>query len=141
MTRAKKILLWTIPIIVVVLCAFCYFKFWWVFSEGTRTGELNSLTYTGYLFKTYEGEIILTGYGNKHADGGSVLSKNFKFSVSDKEVAQQLTDLTGERVTVHFKEYKGALPWRGYERSVVDRVIRSESVTEGHGATNSLPFN
>lgn len=130
MTRRKKILLWTIPLVVVVLCAFCYFKYWWVFSEGTRTGELNSLTHTGYIFKTYEGEMILTGFGNKHADGGAVLSKNFKFSVSDEEVAGQLSDLTGERVTVHFREYKGALPWRGYERSVVDRVVRHESAAD-----------
>ena len=138
MTRRKKILLWTIPLVVVVLCAFCYFKYWWVFSEGTRTGELNSLTHTGYIFKTYEGEMILTGFGNKHADGGAVLSKNFKFSVSDEEVAGQLSDLTGERVTVHFREYKGALPWRGYERSVVDRVVRHESAADD--APAALPI-
>ena len=103
--------------------ALCYFRYWWVFSDGTKTGELNMLTYTGYVFKTYEGEIILSGYGNKSASGGTVLSKNFKFSVADKEVAMQLKSLTGERVTVHYKEYKGALPWRGYERSIVDKVI------------------
>ena len=48
-------------VIVAILAGFLYFKFWWVFSDGTKTGELNSLTYTGYVFKTYEGEIILTG--------------------------------------------------------------------------------
>ena len=98
-----------------------YFKFWWVFSDGTKTGELNSLTYTGYLWKTYEGEIILTGYGSKNSQG-TVQSKTFKFSVKDEDVADQLTKLTGSKVTVHYKEYKGALPWRGYEKSVVDHV-------------------
>ena len=108
-------------LVVAALAGFLYFKFWWVFSDGTKTGELNSLTYTGYIWKTYEGEIILTGYGSKNAQG-TVQSKNFKFSVQDKEVAEQLTNPTGSKVTVHYKEYKGALPWRGYEKSVVDHV-------------------
>ena len=113
-------------VIVAILAGFLYFKFWWVFSDGTKTGELNSLTYTGYVFKTYEGEIILTGYGNKNASG-SVQSKNFKFSVSNKEVAEKLRQMTGLRVTVHYKEYKGALPWRGYEKAIVDSVTEETS--------------
>ena len=114
-------------ILVAILAGFLYFKFFWVFSDGTKTGELNSLTYTGYVFKTYEGEIILTGYGTKN-NMGTVQSKTFKFSVSDKEVAEKLTQMTGLRVTVHYKEYKGALPWRGYEKSIVDSV-EEEPVT------------
>lgn len=117
-------------IIVAILAGFLYFKFWWVFSDGTKTGELNSLTYTGYVFKTYEGEIILTGYGNKNA-AGTVQSKNFKFSVANKEVADKLRQMTGLRVTVHYKEYKGALPWRGYERAVVDSV-QEEAMVQDH---------
>ena len=113
-------------VILAVLAGFLYFKFWWVFSDGTKTGELNSLTYTGYVFKTYEGEMILTGYGSKNASG-TVQSKTFKFSVKDKEVAQKLTEMTGLRVTVHYKEYKGALPWRGYERAIVDKVEEDAS--------------
>ena len=111
----------TTLLILAAAAGFCYFKFLWVFSDGTKTGELNSLTYTGYVFKTYEGEMILTGYGTKN-NMGSVQSKTFKFSVADKEVAEQLTQMTGLRVTVHYKEYKGALPWRGYEKAIVDKV-------------------
>jgi len=125
-----KVIGWTITIIILALLAgFCYFKFWWVFSDGTKTGELNSLTYTGYIFKTYEGEIILTGYGSKNS-AGTVQSKNFKFSVADEKVAEQLSQMTGHRVTVHYKEYKGTLPWRGYERSIVDSVTELEIAPE-----------
>ena len=113
-------------LILAALAGFFYFKFIWVFSDGTKTGELNSLTYTGYFFKTYEGEMILTGYGSKNASG-TVQSKTFKFSVKDKEVAQKLTEMTGLRVTVHYKEDKGALPWRGYERAIVDKVEEDTS--------------
>ena len=121
-------------LILAILAGIFYFKFLWVFSDGTKTGELNSLTYTGYVFKTYEGEIILTGYGNKNASG-SVQSKNFKFSVADKEVAEKLKQMTGLRVTVHYKEYKGKLPWRGYEKAIVDSVTEETTVVPDH----SLP--
>ena len=136
--KTGKVIAWTIVLILLVGAAFGYYKFLWVFSDGTKTGELNTLTYTGYLFKTYEGEIILTGYGNKAGGTGSVQSKNFKFSVAHAEVAQQLATLTGQRVTVHFKEYKGALPWRGYERAIVDMVITSEPVEESN---HNLPHD
>lgn len=139
-TKGKKVAL-TLILIIVLLGVFAYFKFWWVFSDGTKTGELNSLTYTGYIFKTYEGEIILSGYGNKSASGGTVLSKNFKFSVADTDVALKLRDLTGQRVTVHYKEYKGKLPWRGYERSIVDKVIVADPAPESrHNSPDNLPF-
>lgn len=133
MAKTGKTIAWVVTLVIVAaLSGFFYFKFLWVFSDGTKTGELNSLTYTGYLFKTYEGEIILTGYGSKNSQG-MVQSKNFKFSVSNKEVAEQLTRMTGQRVTVHYKEYKGTLPWRGYERAVVDSVMEeSAPVTPKH---------
>lgn len=134
MARTGKVIGGLVTLIVLAaLAGFLYFKFFWVFSDGTKTGELNSLTYTGYIWKTYEGEIILTGYGNKNASG-QVQSKNFKFSVQDPEVAEQLKSMTGMKVTVHYKEYKGSLPWRGYEKAIVDKAegeySSSQSITE-----------
>ena len=128
MARRKGILGWIIVILLLVGAAFFYLRFYYVFSDGTKTGELNTFSYTGYVFKTYEGEMILTGYGAKGSAGGSVQSKNFKFSVDRKEVAEELSELTGQRVTVHYKQYFGALPWRGYEKSIVDKVVHSEPV-------------
>ena len=61
-------------------------------------------------------------------------SKTCKFSVKDEDVAEQLTKLTGSKVTVHYKEYKGALPWRGYEKAVVDSVAE-----EAPGQTPAAP--
>ena len=136
---AGKIIAWIIVLLLLVGAGFCYYKFLWVFSDGTKTGELNSLTYTGYIWKTYEGEMILSGYGNKSASGGSVQSKIFKFSVDDEVVAEELQQLTGQRVTVHFKEYKGALPWRGYERAIVDRIDHAEPVNEN--ISSRLPYD
>ncbi len=132
MANTGKKIIWTLLLLLLLGGGgFCYFKFFWVFSDGTKTGELNSLTYTGYIFKTYEGEMILTGYGNKNSSG-TVQSKNFKFSVADKEIAEQITQMTGMRITVHYKEYKGTLPWRGYEKSIVDSV----TIDDAHPAVS-----
>ena len=136
---AGKIIAWIIVLLVLLGAGFGYYKFWWVFSDGIKTGELNSLTYTGYIWKTYEGEMILSGYGSKSSSGGSVQSKIFKFSVDDKAVAEELRELTGQRVTVHYKEYKGALPWRGYERAIVDRIDNVEPINPE--PANHLPFD
>ena len=136
---AGKIIAWVVVLLLLVGAGFGYYKFLWVFSDGTKTGELNSLTYTGYIWKTYEGEMILSGYGSKSSAGGSVQSKIFKFSVDDNAVAEELQQLTGQRVTVHFKEYKGALPWRGYERAIVDTIENSEPVVAD--PANRLPID
>ena len=136
---AAKIIAWIIVILLLAGAGFCYYKYLWVFSDGTKTGELNSVTYTGYIWKTYEGEMILSGYGNKSSSGGAVQSKIFKFSVADKAVAEELQQLTGQRVTVHFKEYKGALPWRGYERAIVDIIENSEPIVPE--PANRLPYD
>ena len=61
---AGKIIALIVVLLLLVGAGFGYYKFLWVFSDGTKTGELNSLTYTGYIWKTYEGEMILSGYGS-----------------------------------------------------------------------------
>ena len=138
MSRPGKGIGWIITLVILaILAGIFYFKYLWVFSDGTKTGELNSLTYTGYVFKTYEGEIILTGYGSKNASG-TVQSKNFKFSVANKEVAEKLIQMTGMRVTVHYKEYKGALPWRGYEKAIVDSVEEDVSQQNSHSPEDTF---
>ena len=130
MASKKSVIGWIIAILVILGAGYGYFHFYYVFSDGTKTGELNTFSYTGYVFKTYEGEMILAGYGSKGSAGGSVQSKNFKFSVADKEVAEQISEMTGQRITVHYKQYFGTLPWRGYEKSIVDKIISAQPVED-----------
>ena len=49
-----KIIGLTSVIIALVLAAFIFFKFYFVFGEGVKAGELNFVVYKGYVFKTYE---------------------------------------------------------------------------------------
>jgi hypothetical protein len=139
MKTGKKIALWSGLILTAALAAFIYFRFFFVFSDGFQTGELNKFSYKGYVFKTYEGIMILTGYGNKsRGSTGTVQSNYFEFSVSDKALADTLSHCTGKRIEVHYKQYFGALPWRGYERAVVDRVEGHEAVEQG---SYQLPYD
>lgn len=120
----KKILFWTGLIIVLALAAFIYFRFYFVFGDGVKAGELNQFTYKGYVWKTYEGRMIQAGFrGSNKAAGTSIESYIFEFSVSDEEVANELMRCSGKNVEVHYKEYLGALPWRGMQKFVVDEVI------------------
>lgn len=128
MKTLSKINLWGGLLLVIVLTALVYFRFFFVFGEGVKAGELNQFALKGYIFKTYEGKLIQTGIrgGNRSNSGAIIESYNLEFSVDDPEVAKQLMDLSGEVVKVHYKEYRGALPWRGYTKYIVDEVVAVE---------------
>lgn len=128
MKAMSKFKLWGGLIITLTLAAFIYFKFFFVFGEGVKAGELNQFVLKGYIFKTYEGKLIQTGIrgGNRSSNGALIESYNLEFSVADPKVAEQLMDLSGEIVKIHYKEYRGALPWRGYTRYIVDEIVSVE---------------
>lgn len=122
MKTGKKIALWTSVVVLVALVAGFCFRFQFVFGEGVKAGELNQLVYKGYLWKTYEGRLIQTGF--KSAKGATgVQSNEFNFSVKDKAVADSLMRCSGKNVELSYKEYLGALPWRGHQKYIVDSII------------------
>lgn len=106
---------------------FVYIKFYYVFGEGVKAGELNFVVYKGYLWKTYEGRAIQAGFqkGSKGATT-AVQSYEFDFSVADKAIADTLMRCSGRNVQLHYKEYLGALPWRGQQKYIVDRILSVE---------------
>ena len=107
-------------LLILGLGIFIYWKYAFTYSSGNRYGLLQKFSQKGTLFKTYEGELILSSVrGNYNVP---IASEKFFFSVSDKDIAQQLMNLQGEQVTVHYKEKNGTLPWRGDTRYIVDSV-------------------
>lgn len=125
-------------LILLAAAAFFYFKFYFVFGEGVKAGELNRIVYKGYVFKTYEGLLIQAGYNNQSHTSG-VQSNTFDFSVADKNVAKELEASAGKFVQVHYKEYKGALPWRGMQKYVVDSVLSVTSLSEPEHTPVTVP--
>ena len=125
MTTKGKIITWTGVILALALAGFLYIRFYFVFGDGVKAGELNQFIYKGYVWKTYEGKLIQAGFrgSNKNTGGATVESYIFDFSVEDEEVANELMRYSGKSVELHYKEYIGTLPWRGMQKYVVDRIV------------------
>ena len=114
--------IWSIFLILLLVGAgFVYWKFFFVFGEGAKSGELNFLVKKGYVFKTWEGKLIQSGLRSKSPN--TVQSYDFDFSVTDEAIANKLLASEGKIFNLHYKEYMGALPWRGYSKYVLDSII------------------
>ncbi|MEO7210404.1 MAG: hypothetical protein ABIY35_05640 [Chitinophagaceae bacterium] len=114
--KKKKIFRIIIFSLIIFFGLFFYFRFYWVFGTGTKAGVLNYFMKKGYVFKTYEGKVIQSGFKV------NVQSNEFEFSVLNENVAKTLLDNAGREVELHYIEYFGALPWRGMQKYVVDSV-------------------
>lgn len=122
MNTGGKIISSIVSVLLLALVIFVYFKFFFVYSEGTNEGDINYLQREGFLFKTYEGKMIQTGY-NSHNTSSTIQSNEFKFSVVDERVAQQIDNNSTRQIKLHWKRYLGTLPWRGKSQFVVDSII------------------
>ena len=116
----KKIGYWIIAIMIVLIVAFGYFKYGFVYSKGYRAGLLQKFSEKGVIFKTYEGEMILSSVQSNA--NVAIASEKFLFSVADDAVAKQMEQIQGKNVVVHYKEKNGALPWIGESYYIVDSV-------------------
>lgn len=120
----RKIIAITSIVAVLLLTGFIYFKFYFVFGEGVKAGELNFVVRKGYIFKTYEGRAIQAGFGKgKGTNPGMIQSYEFDFSITDPAIADSLMRCGGKLVELHYKEYLGALPWRGKQEYIVDKIV------------------
>ncbi len=122
----RRFLAIIIILIVLIVGGIVYYRYFWVFGEGVKAGELNYVVRKGYLFKTYEGKLIQSGIRSRTP--GTVQSYEFEFSVGDKSIAENLMLSSGKEVELHYKEYLHAVPWRGYTKYVVDSVIAIRDV-------------
>ena len=117
----KKYTWIALAVVILLLGIFGWYKYYFVFGEGVKSGYLNFAVRKGYVFKTYEGKIIQEGFGKGKT--GNLTSYEFEFSVEDPAVFQILEQNSGKQFDLHYKEYNGALPWRGNTRYIVDKVV------------------
>lgn len=122
MSTSGKVLTWLITIVVVGLAGFIFVKFCYVYSTGVNEGDINYFQNEGFIFKTYEGKMIQTGYNSKNSQA-TIQSNEFHFSVQDEEVARQIENSSNRQIKLHWKRYLGTLPWRGNSQFVVDGVV------------------
>src|SRR5579864_6571788 len=122
----KKFLKILTGIIAAGLIIFIAVRYFFVFGEGVKAGELNYIVKKGFIFKTYEGKLIQNGLRSMAPN--TVQSYEFVFSVADEAVAQKLMVNSGKNVELHYKEYMGSIPWRGYSEFVVDSIVAISDV-------------
>ena len=122
MSTAAKIVTIVSSVLVVALGVFVFFKFFFVYSEGVNEGDINYFQKEGFIFKTYEGKMIQTGYNSRNSSA-TIQSNEFKFSVDDDEVARQIENNSSRQIKLHWKRYLGVLPWRGNSQYVVDSIV------------------
>jgi len=129
----KKIAYWSLLIVIVVITAFFYFKYFYTYSKGYRAGLLQKISEKGMVFKTYEGEMVLSSVESN--SNVAIASEKFIFSVSDEAVAKSMEQIQGKNVIVHYTEKSGKLPWRGDSHYIVDSV-RVDKVAGGTHSPN-----
>lgn len=117
----RKFLLLMFTIVFLSVSGFIVWRYFWVFGEGVKAGELNYVVKKGYIFKTYEGKLIQSGLRSRTP--GTVQSYEFEFSIENEEIANTLMMNSGKEVELLYKEYLASVPWRGYSRYVVDSII------------------
>lgn len=122
----KKILRIGIPILLLVLAVIVWWRFFFVFSEGVKAGDLNYFEKKGFIFKTYEGRLVQAGFQSPTA--GALQSNEFRFSAENDEIATKLERASGKFVELRYKEYFAPVMWRGSSKYVVIEVL---SIEEG----------
>ncbi len=122
--RAKKttgkIIRWFLILFVIFFCGFIYWKYFYTYSEGYRAGLLQKFSSKGALFKTYEGELILSSVSSNR--DVTLASEKFQFSMTNKAMVRQFDTLQGNMVIVHYRQKNGTLFWRGDSPYLVDSV-------------------
>ena len=121
----KKFLKIGIPVLIIILVLIFWWRYYFVFGEGVKAGNLNFVVKKGYIFKTWEGRIIQEGF--KTPNPNQMQSNEFDFSIIDDAIAQKLERYSGKFVELRYKEYLNAIPWRGNSNYIVTEILEVEN--------------
>jgi hypothetical protein len=124
----RKVIYISILVIILAVVGYVYWYYYNPYSEGHREGVLQKFSRKGNVFKTYEGEMIQLGFGQR--TGGSLNAQYFYFSVTDLELADSIENCMGKSVKLHYVQYRRALPWRG-NNHVNDDLPKGQYIVDG----------
>jgi len=121
MKKMKKIMIWGGVLLVAFLSFYVYWHYYNTYSEGNRSGILQKFSKKGSIYKTYEGELIMSSIAS--TGNTTIASEKFYFSVKDESVAKLLFNLEGKHVTLHYEQKRGHLSWNGETDYYVDGIV------------------
>ncbi len=120
--RRRGCVAWAVLVVGAALGMAAYLRYATPYVEDvTERVFIASVRREGLLFKTLEGEMVSV---RPLAGDDRVYSRSMDFSVEDESLAEPLrrAQLSRQPVTVAYKRYYGALPWRGASTTVVTAV-------------------
>jgi hypothetical protein len=101
--KKSRVILWIMGILLVPVAVFILYT-WvtlnWSFSRGERVGYIQKLSKSGWICKTWEGEMAMVTMP------GAIPDK-FLFSVRDEKVAELINKFAGKRVSLVYEQHKG----------------------------------
>lgn len=118
--KINKVFKWGLYLILIFGAIFIYWKYFYTYSEGYRAGLLQKFSSKGMLFKTYEGEMILSSISSTR--DVALASEKFLFTLTNKSLIRQFDTLQGNMVIVHYRQKNGTIFWRGDSPYLVDSV-------------------
>ena len=124
----RKFIVILVLVLVTGLGAFIFWRYFFVFGEGVKSGYLNYAVRKGQVFKTYEGKLIQEGIRSKTV--GSIQSNEFEFSIKDRKLFEIMAVNSGKKFDLHYVEYNGKVPWRGNTVYLVDSIIAMHEPTD-----------
>jgi hypothetical protein len=119
-SKLKKAMIWAGVIILLILAWMVYWNYYNTYSEGNRAGILQKFSKKGNVFKTYEGELIMSSIAS--TSNTTIASEKFFFSVKDDNIAKKLFEMEGKHVTLHYLQKRHHLAWTGETDYFVDGV-------------------
>ena len=87
-----------VPVIGIIF--YTWFTLTWSFSKGERAGYIQKLSKSGWICKTWEGEMAMVTMPG-------AIPEKFLFSIRDEEVARRINKLAGKRVILVYEQHKG----------------------------------
>ena len=120
-----KLVFWLLIVPLALVAAYFAIVLNWNYSNGERAGWVQKFSRTGWLCKTWEGEMAMVTMPG-------AIPEKFLFTVWDDNVAAQINRVMGKRVTLHY-EQKVGLPTTcfGETRHFVTGVVAVDEVPLG----------
>lgn len=118
----SHVLRWIVLTIGAVLGVVAYLRYGTPYvTDATDEVYILSIQREGLIFKTFEGEMVSR---RELAGSDRVYSRGLSFSVDDDALGARLQEakLSGKPLTVVYKRYYGALPWRGASTTFITDI-------------------
>jgi hypothetical protein len=100
------------------------------YSVGSRVGVVNKFSRKGFMFKSYEGEMLLGGMKNKKDSDGktNVVANTWEFSVIDQSLIEEIEKAMNENrpLKLHYLQVWAS----GVRTNTNYRITKVESLEE-----------